>query len=286
MESIAASALLATLGHPGRLDVFRLIARRAPGGVRPGEMAEALGLKPNTLSVYLSALEQAGLIEARRQGRAIYYRLQTAPMGALIDFLVLDCCRSRPELCAPRTAYALSPTDKGPADMADMSFNVLFICTGNSARSIFAEALLRDLGGEKFNAYSAGVQPYSALNPNAVELLQRNGHDIAPLRSKQISEYQTEGAPEMDFVFTVCDTAANEECPPWPGQPISGHWGLPDPVKAAGTEAEKSLAFARSYAAMRRRIQAFVALPFSQLDRLSLQQRVDEIAEIDASADA
>ena len=161
--------------------------------------------------------------------------------------------------------------------MPDRPFNVLFICSGNSARSIFAEALLRDLGGDRFRAHSAGTRPNTALNPFALEVLRRNGHDTTVLRSKHVSEFQQSGSPDMDFVFTVCDTAAAEECPPWPGQPISGHWGLPDPVKATGTDAEKALVFAGTYAALRRRIMAFVELPFDSLGRISLQSRVDAI---------
>jgi protein-tyrosine-phosphatase len=165
---------------------------------------------------------------------------------------------------------------KGPA-MRDAGFNVLFICSGNSARSIFAEALLRDIGKGRFHAHSAGTRPNTQLNPFALEVLARNGHDLSGLRSKHISEFQQAQSPEMDFVFTVCDAAAAEECPPWPGQPITGHWGLPDPVKAEGNEAEKALVFAQTYAALRRRIAAFVELPFDTLNRLSLQAHIDRI---------
>ena len=277
MELNDASLILTTLGHPGRLSVFRLLARRAPEGVRPSEMAGALGLKPNTLSVYLGALERAGLVTSQRRGKSVYYNVHLSRMGGLVDFLVADCCRGRPDLCAPRTAATLH----GESFMEEKTYNVLFICTGNSARSIFAEALLTSEGGGKFNAYSAGTKPYSALNPFAVELLRRNGHDVTGLRAKNIDEFQRDGAPVMDFVFTVCDSAANEECPPWPGQPITAHWGLPDPVKVEGTEAEKSLAFATTYAQMLHRIQAFVALSFAQLDRLSLQARLDDIGRMD-----
>jgi protein-tyrosine-phosphatase len=161
--------------------------------------------------------------------------------------------------------------------MRDTDFDVLFLCSGNSARSIFAEALLRDLGRGKFQAFSAGYQPNSTIHPMALEVLRLNGHETADLRPKHISEFQQPGAIVMDFVFTVCDTAAAEECPPWPGQPITGHWGLPDPVKATGTDAEKSLVFAHTYAALRRRIAAFVELPFESLSRLSLQTRIDAI---------
>lgn len=279
MEMNDAATILSALAHEGRLSVFRLLARHAPEGVRPSEISEALELKANTLSVYLGALERAGLVTSERQGRSVFYSVNLSRMGGLIDFLAADCCRGRPDLCAPLTAQALAKV--GDTPMPDRKYNVLFICSGNSARSIFAEALLSSIGGEKFNAYSAGTQPYSELNPFAVDLLERNGHDVSGLRSKNISEFQQQGAPVMDFVFTVCDQAANEECPPWPGQPITGHWGLPDPVKVEGSDAEKSLAFASTYAQMRRRVQAFAALPFDQLDRLALQAQIDRIGLLD-----
>ena len=159
-----------------------------------------------------------------------------------------------------------------------MPLNVLFLCSGNSARSIFAEALLRDLGGGSLIAHSAGTRPSPAPNPIALEVLARNGHSLDCLTSKHIDIFRAPEAPRMDFVFTVCDSAAAEECPPWPGQPITGHWGLPDPVKAQGSAAERALAFAQTYAALRRRITAFAALPFASLSRLSLQAQVDAIS--------
>lgn len=136
---------------------------------------------------------------------------------------------------------------------------------------------MRDLGEGRFHAHSAGTRPGTALNPFALDVLSRNGHAVGDMRAKHIAAFQQPDAPTMDFVFTVCDTAAAEECPPWPGQPITGHWGLPDPVKATGTDAEKALVFAQTYAALRRRIAAFVALPFAELTRLSLQARVDAL---------
>ncbi len=163
--------------------------------------------------------------------------------------------------------------------MSDKKFNVLFICTGNSARSVFAEAIMRAEAGDKFNAYSAGTRPYSELNPYAIEMLKSRGMDVSHLRAKNVSEFQGPDAPALDFVFTVCDLAANEECPPWSGQPISAHWGLPDPVRAEGTEAEKRLAFQQTYGAMYNRIRAFAALPFDSLDRASLQRHLDDIGK-------
>jgi arsenate reductase len=242
-------------------------------------------MKRNTLSVHVHTLARAGLLRQWREGKAVYYALDLSRAAALVDFLVNDCCRGRPELCTPLAATALRRLDPGETPMPDRPYSVLFICTGNSARSIFAEAILSEIGGEKFRAFSAGTRPWSELNPFALEVLRQAGHDVSPLRSKTVSEFQGAEAPTLDFVFTVCDSAANEECPPWPGQPITAHWGVPDPVKAEGTEAERALAFRHAYNAMRRRIESFVALPLETLDRISLQRQLDAIGS-DAPAGA
>ncbi len=276
MEHSSAAHAFATLGYPGRLAVFRLLIRFSPRGARPTEIAEALGMKPNTLSHHLSDLTASGLVTVERQGRSLRYAVDLEATEGLIGYLALDVGRGRPDLLSP-----LLPARKDApmtTQVPDSDLDVLFICSGNSARSIFAEVLLRDLGRGKFQAFSAGTRPGTALNPFALDVLRRNGHDVTGLRAKHISEFQQPGSIVMDFVFTVCDTAAAEECPPWPGQPITGHWGLPDPVKATGTDAERALVFAQTYAALRRRITAFVALPFESLGRLSLQARVDSIA--------
>jgi ArsR family transcriptional regulator, arsenate/arsenite/antimonite-responsive transcriptional repressor / arsenate reductase (thioredoxin) len=268
MEQSDAAALFALLGHPGRLGLFRLLMRRAPQSVRPGEMTRVLQIGGSTLSAYLAALEAGGLVQAERQGRAIHYRAMTERAGALIEFLYADCCRGRPDLCP------------APATLKEGEIlRVIFICTGNSGRSIIAETLVNALGKGRFRAYSAGTHPAKAPHPQALDLLARNGHDIRNLRSKPLSEFQQPDAPRMDFVFTLCDAAANEECAPWPGGPISAHWGLPDPSLATGTEAERALAYAECYRALRRRIEAFVALPLETLDRMALQRHVDDITE-------
>jgi protein-tyrosine-phosphatase/DNA-binding transcriptional ArsR family regulator len=279
MEAKCAAHAFATLGHPGRLAVFRLLMRFAPRGARPTEIAEALGLKANTLSHHLSDLAASGLVQVERHGRSLFYSVDLDTTEDLIGYLALDVGRARPDLLATLLARTREPA------MRDTDFDVLFICSGNSARSIFAEALLRDLGKGKFQAFSAGIRPNTALNPFALDVLRRNGHDVSSLRSKHVSEFQRPGSTVMDFVFTVCDTAAAEECPPWPGQPITGHWGLPDPVKATGTQAERALVFAQTYAALRRRIAAFVALPFESLSRLSLQARVDALGSAAQAAE-
>ncbi|WP_170390461.1 helix-turn-helix domain-containing protein [Ruegeria arenilitoris] len=266
---------LSTLGHPARLAVFRLLMRRYPDRIPATEIAMALDLKPNTLSNYVNALMQAGLVTQERVGTSLRYSVDMDAVRQTFDYLLLDCCRGRPELCAPSPLNGVD----AHAAKAPRTYNVLFICTGNSARSIFAEALLKQLGGDRFNVFSAGTRPRSQLNPAALEVLRQNGHDISDLRAKNVSEFQAPGAPKFDFVFTVCNQAANEDCPAWPGQPVSAHWGMPDPVKAEGTEAQKRLAFQQAYGALRNRILTFSSLPFETLDRMSLQKAVDDIGQ-------
>lgn len=274
---------LAALGHPGRLAVFRLLARRAPGGVRPAEIAGALGFRQNTLSGHLAALQQAGLVTSRRDGRALLYALDPARVGTLVRFLAEDCCRGRPEVCLPLEAYIRPPAHEDT--MNDAKFNVLFLCSRNSARSIFAEAILRDEGSDKFRAFSAGTQPGEEIHPQTIDVLREAGHKVDGLRAKDVGEFQGPDAPPLDFVFTVCDRAANEECPPWEGQPTTAHWGQPDPVKAEGNRAEKALAFRTAYRTMKHRLTGFMALPIESLDRMSLQKHLDALGKADLNVE-
>ena len=158
-----------------------------------------------------------------------------------------------------------------------MSYNVLFLCTGNSARSILAEAILNRMGGGKFHAYSAGSYPKERVNPYALDLLNRLHYPTANLRSKSWSEFSAPGAPKLDFIFTVCDNAANEVCPVWPGQPMTAHWGIPDPAAVTGDEKKIVAAFRESHLSLQRRIELFAALPIKSLDRLSLKKKLDDI---------
>ena len=155
--------------------------------------------------------------------------------------------------------------------------NVLFLCTGNSARSIMAECILNREGRGKFRAYSAGSMPTGKVNPHALNLLRDLNYDVSDLRSKSWDEFAAPNAPQLDFVFTVCDNAANEVCPIWPGQPITAHWGLPDPAAVSGTEAERAFAFDDCYRMLHQRISIFVNLPLASLSKLSLQRHLDEI---------
>src|SRR5262249_39169635 len=164
--------------------------------------------------------------------------------------------------------------------MSERPFNTLFLCTGNSARSILAEAILEKLGAGGFRAFSAGSQPKGAVNPPPLALLQGLGHDTGGLRSKSWSELAGPGAPALDFVFTVCDNAAGETCPVWPGQPMTAHWGVPDPAAVTGSPAEVAHAFRDAYRMLHQRIDVFTALPLRSLGQLSLQRKLREIARM------
>jgi len=170
--------------------------------------------------------------------------------------------------------------------VADRPFNVLFLCTGNSARSIMAESILNQLGGGHFVAHSAGSFPTGRVNPFALKLLEENGIPTEALRSKAWDEFASPGAPHLDFVFTVCDKAAGETCPIWPGQPVTAHWGIADPAAVQGSEAEKRNAFFNAFRELSQRIRIFTSLPIRSLDRIKLQERLDAIGRIATADDA
>jgi arsenate reductase (thioredoxin) len=163
--------------------------------------------------------------------------------------------------------------------MSDRPFNVLFLCTGNSARSILAEVLLNHWGKGRFNAYSAGSHPGGQVNPFALELLNKNRLPTKGLRSKSWDEFAQAGAPELDFVFTVCDNAAGEVCPVWPGQPMTAHWGVPDPAAVEGTDDEKRKAFFVAFNQLQNRISMFASLPLDKIDRIKLQKTLQDIGK-------
>jgi protein-tyrosine-phosphatase len=163
--------------------------------------------------------------------------------------------------------------------MSRTPFNVLFLCTGNTARSIMAEVMLNAMGQGRFKAYSAGSHPKGVVNPYTIELLQKNRLATEGLRSKDWEEFAKPGSPALDFVFTVCDAAAGEVCPVWPGQPMTAHWGIPDPAAIEGSDEDKRKAFFKAYNQLHHRLSIFVNLPMDKLDRLTLQRRLDEIGK-------
>lgn len=170
--------------------------------------------------------------------------------------------------------------------MSDQVYNVLFLCTGNSARSVIGEAILNKVGAGRFRAYSAGSQPKGQVHPETIKLLQGLGYDTSGFRSKSWAEFAQPGAPIFDFVFTVCDSAAAESCPIWPGQPMTAHWGIPDPAEATGTPAEIAVAFKEAYRLLNQRIGVFCALPLRALDDPTLANRLRDIGMMEGATKA
>ena len=284
MTSTHAMASLAALGQPTRLEIVGLLMRHEPEGLAAGAIGAAIECRHNTLSTHLSILARCGLVRGRRDGRSIVYRVDIETMRSLLAFMVMDCCAEHPELsgflgqAAARCGYVGLPT--APSERTeDKPYNVLFICSGNSIRSIMAEAVMNRAGRGKFRAFSAGSTPSGQVHPYAIELLEQLHFDTTPLHSKDWKEFAEPGAPELDFVFTVCDTSAREVCPAWPGQPMTAHWGMFDPAEATGKEAEIRSAFAGALRMLSNRINLLVSLPISSLDQLTLQQQIEAIGE-------
>lgn len=167
--------------------------------------------------------------------------------------------------------------------MTQSAYNVLFLCTGNTARSILAEGILRQDGAGRFNAFSAGSYPKGVVNPLALKVLESFGYDASGMRSKSWDEFAVPGAPKMDFVFTVCDDAAGESCPVWPGQPVTAHWGIEDPAAVEGSPIEKEAAFVAAFRFLKNRISTFTALPLPSIDKMSLNSRLREIGGMEGA---
>lgn len=282
MEIKTATEKLAALANESRLAIFRLLVEAGPPGLSAGELCRALDLPGATASFHFSHLARAGLIESRREGRSIVYSAAFPAMDELIAFLTRNCCQGA--ACLPLTSACDSIEKRRPAtqtekesDMNDRMLNVLFLCTGNSARSILAESLLNHLGKGRFLAHSAGSHPTGTVNPLVLELLQRQGLPTEGLRSKPWDEFSTPAAPALDFVFTVCDNAAGEVCPVWPGQPMTAHWGVEDPAAVEGELQARRAAVLQAYIHLKRRIELFLALPMDKLDHMSLQKQLDDI---------
>jgi arsenate reductase len=273
---------LAALGHEHRLAAFRLLAARGTAGLPAGAIAGKLALQPSALSFHLSHLQRAGLVQSWRVGKQVLYAANAAATDAFLRFLATDCCGGDPKRCGD-LARNLIPDREGTM-ATPRQWNVLFLCTGNSARSIIAESVLRRLGAGRFSAFSAGSQRKGQVNPYAIETLKAFNFPVDNLRSKPWDEFATADAPNLDFVFTVCDSAAGEACPVWPGQPMTAHWGVPDPAGIEGTDVEKKRAFTEAYKMLRRRIEIFTSLPVASLDQVSLQAKLHEIGRPDPSA--
>jgi arsenate reductase len=282
MESETAVTALAALAHAARLNIFRLLIAAGPQGEPAGQIAERLNLPANTLSFHLSQLRHAGLITFRREGRSLIYAAEYAEMNALLAYLTENCCQGEGG-CFP--AFA-TPHPKPQEDslMPAPTYNVMFLCTGNSARSIMAESILRQDGAGHFAAYSAGSHPSGAVNPLALKVLESYGYPTDNLRSKSWDEFATPTAPTMDFVFTVCDNAAGEVCPVWLGHPMTAHWGIDDPAAVSGTELEKEAAFVQAFKYLRTRIGVFLSLPLTSIGRMALDATLREIGRSEGAS--
>jgi arsenate reductase len=277
METAGAAAIFGALGQESRLGVLRLLLTVTPAGLAAGELADRLTMPASTTSFHLSALEKAGLVESTRQGRQVIYSVRLRLLRELLGFLTEACCGGQPELCA-ELASLLPPVPEEAAGVAP-SFNVLFLCTRNSARSIMAEAILAKSGRGRFRAYSAGSDPAEAPMPEVLAKLRAVGHEITSLHSKSWERFIGPDAPHMDFVIALCDTLDGQACPDFGDAPLTAKWGMPDPAKFAGSPVECSTMLNELYASLYRRIMIFINLPFPKLERLALKKRLDEIGE-------
>ena len=282
MDSPDAVALLAALAQPTRLEIFRLLMRYRPHGLAAGDIGRLLAVAHNTLSTHLGALEQVGLLMSRREGRHVIFAAQASRANALLAFLSDACCTERPVECENMAAAIPARRE---FVVSDRPLRVLVVCTGNSARSIMAEAVLNREGLGRILAFSAGSRPQEAPHPLALGLLDDLGYDIAAMRSKSWDEFLGSDAPELDLVITVCDDAAEGDCPAFSGVPMRVHWGLDDPAAVSGPQAARRAAFLQSYRDLTARVTAFVNLPFEQMRLAELEPVLKAIGRMDGATD-
>jgi ArsR family transcriptional regulator, arsenate/arsenite/antimonite-responsive transcriptional repressor / arsenate reductase (thioredoxin) len=277
-EQIARFAdLLAALGTETRLRIVRLLLSAHPEGLVVGEIGAELAIPSSTLSHHLDKLKNESLVAVRRESTFLRYTANTEALQEILSFLFAECC-TRSKAINPKTITCCQEHA-----MTDRAYNVLFLCTGNTARSVLAESILRRDGAGRFNAFSAGSQPKGVVNPFALTTLADCHYPIEGFRSKNWSEFAEPGAPKMDFVFTVCDSAAGEACPHWPGQPMTAHWGIEDPAAVEGTDLDKQRAFNAAFRYLRNRIGAFISLPLKSIDSLALGTKLREIGQMEGS---
>lgn len=238
-----------------------------------GDIARLCDVAHNTLSAHLNVLTGAGLLTVERRGREMYYRAEMKKFRSIVKFLAKDCGDVLQE--QSDDAEDASVTER----FMTAAFNVLFLCTQNSARSIMAEALLEKIGRGRFRAYSAGAEPAREPLPDVIERLKVLGHDTSKLRCKSWNEFKGPDAPRMDFIIALCDVPQGQFCPDLEGQFVTAAWPLPDPAQFKGSATERTTLLNELYAMIRRRIEIFTSLPFQSLDRMALKARLDEIGD-------
>ena len=270
---------LSSLAQSTRLAAYRRLLAAYPGSLPAGRIAQACDAPHNTMSAHLAVLMRAGLVKVERDGRAMNYRADLEAYRGLVVFLTRDCCNRRPELCGDIASLIPVSSNASEESVMAPAFNVLFLCTHNSARSLMAEALLKSIGKGRFNAYSAGSDPARAPTPEVIERLKTLGHDTTHLRCKSWHEFTGPTAPRMDFVIALCDAQQGQQCPDLGDRHISGAWPLPDPADFAGSATERATLNNELYGMIRRRIEIFTSLPFASLDRMALKARLDEIGD-------
>ncbi len=276
-----AIALLGALAQPTRLEIFRLLMRYRPHGLAAGDIGRLLAVQHNTLSTHLSTLEQVGLLVSRRQGRHIIFAASSMRADGLLTFLAEACCSEAPPICRepPEPAFPARKEVKASKD----PLRVLFVCTGNSARSIMAEAVLNREGLGRVEAFSAGSRPHEAPHPLALSLLTELGYEVEEFRSKSWDEFTARDAPSFDLVVTVCDDAAEAGCPSFPGAPLTVHWGLDDPALVAGPAEARKAAFRQSYRDLTARVTALVNLPLDTVSVAELTPALMAIGRMDGA---
>lgn len=279
MDILEAEAVFAALAQPTRLKAFRMLMTAHPNGLAAGEISSTCEVPHNTMSTHLSVLHRAGLVTVERDGRSMNYRADLRTFRELIRFLATDCCNGRPEICGDLARLIPEEVDDMDQNTHAPAFNVLFLCTQNSARSIMAEALLEKIGKGRFNAYSAGSHPAEHPMPDVIDRLKALGHDVSNLRSKSWNEFTGPDAPRMDFVIALCDTLQGQVCPDFGNKAMTAAWPLPDPAKFTGTPTERTTLLNELYAMIRRRLEVFASLPFASLDKIALGLRLDEIGD-------
>ena len=284
MTASAATAVFAALSQETRLEAYRLLLRYQPFGLPAGDISRLLAVPHNTLSTHLNALQSTGLIRSRREGRSVIYAAHPARLAAAQAYLV-EARTPAPRMRTVGVRAPDYPSRRPEPEISGKVSNALVLCTGNSARSILAEAMINREGHGRFRAFSAGSHPKGSINPAGLELLLSLGYDTSALRCKSWTEFVEAGAPKMDFVITVCDQAAGEACPHWPGHPLVAHWGIHDPADVKGSPDQKRAAFQDAYRHLMNRITVLINLPVDKLSLTDLKARLAEIGTMEGATE-
>jgi ArsR family transcriptional regulator, arsenate/arsenite/antimonite-responsive transcriptional repressor / arsenate reductase (thioredoxin) len=269
---------LAGLAQPSRLAAMRLLARHRPFGLPAGDIARLLAVPHNTMSTHLATLEEAGLVRSRRQGRSVIYAAEPNACALLAGQLAADL-----DPPAKRRTRAAALPVRADIDAIATPFRVLVLCTANSARSLMAEALINREGRGRFQAVSAGSRPGPGPNPQVLKLLADLGYPTVSLAAKGLAAFADASAEPIDFVVTVCDQAAGEPCPAWPGHPLSAHWGIADPILPGASAAEERAAILLAYRQLAARVTAFISLPIAEMDLATLKAELQAIGRLDGA---